>query len=103
MNLDLTTFDIAKYLNNKEIIAEYLSQVLSEGDSNELFVAIGNIAKAIGMTKISKNTGLSRTSLYKSFTFNSKPQFETIKKVINSFDLNIQITTKEKNVKSYRN
>jgi len=94
MNLDLTTFDIAKYLNNKEIIAEYLSQILNEGNSNDFFVAIGNIAKTIGMTKIAKNTGLSRTSLYKSFNYNSKPQFETIKKVIDSFGLNIQIKYK---------
>ena len=41
-----TTFDISQYLDSKEMIAEYLSQVLADGDTNELLEAIGNIAKA---------------------------------------------------------
>jgi len=40
-----TTFDISQYLDSKEMIAEYLSQVLADGDTNEFLEAIGNIAK----------------------------------------------------------
>ncbi len=58
MNKNLTTFDAAHYLDSKEMIAEYLSQVLSEGDMEELLAAIGNIAKAKGMSVIAKDTGL---------------------------------------------
>ena len=53
MKNNLTDFDISQYLDDKEIIAEYLSQVIQEGDMDELFLAIGNIAKAKGISQIS--------------------------------------------------
>lgn len=64
---NLTNFDISQYLDNKEVIAGYLSQVLQDGNTSELMEAIGNIAKAKGMSQIAKDTGLGRESLYKSF------------------------------------
>ena len=87
---NLTTFDVAQYLDSKEMIAEYLSQVLADGDTNELLVAMGNIAKAKGMSQIAKDTGLGRESLYKTFTPDAKPRFETIMKVLNSFGVKLQ-------------
>jgi len=75
-------FDIADYLDDNKIIAEYLNAVLEDGDSKELVAAIGHIAKAIGMTKIAEQTGLSRPSLYKALNQDSKPQFDTIYKVL---------------------
>lgn len=78
----LIKFDIADYLDSEEMIAEYLNTVLEEGDYEDVVIAIGHVAKAIGMTKISKETGLSRTSLYKALSPGAKPQFETIMKVL---------------------
>ena len=75
-------FDIADYLDDNKMIAEYLNAVLEDGDSKELVAAIGHIAKAIGMTKIAEQTGLSRPSLYKALNQDSKPQFDTIYKVL---------------------
>jgi len=86
----LTTFDVSQYLDSKETIAEYLSQVLKDGDMNELLEAIGNIAKAKGMSQIAKDTGLGRESLYKTFSADSKPRFETIMKVLDSFGVKLQ-------------
>ena len=86
----LTTFDISQYLDSKEMIAEYLSQVLADGNMDELLDAIGNIAKAKGMSQISKDTGLGRESLYKTFQSGAKPRFETIMKVLNSFDIKLK-------------
>lgn len=77
-----TKFDIADYLDNKEMIAEYLNTVLEEGNSSDIIVAIGHIAKAVGMSKIAEETGMSRPSLYKALSEDSKPQFETIMKVL---------------------
>ena len=77
-----TKFDIEDYLDNEEMIAEYLNTVLEDGDSSDLIVAIGHIAKAIGMTKIAEQTGMSRPSLYKALADGAKPQFETIMKVL---------------------
>jgi len=87
---NLTTFDVSQYLDSKEMIAEYLSQVLADGDMNELLGAIGNIAKAKGMSQIAKDTGLGRESLYKTFQEGSKPRFETIMKVLDSFGVKLQ-------------
>ena len=86
----LTTFDVSQYLDSKEMIAEYLTQVLQDGDMNELLEAIGNIAKAKGMSQIAKDTGLGRESLYKTFSADSKPRFETIMKVLDSFGIKLQ-------------
>jgi probable addiction module antidote protein len=84
-------FDIADYLDSKEMIAEYLNTVLAEGDNSDVINAIGHIAKAIGMTKIAKETGLSRPSLYKALSDGSKPQFATIMKVLKAVGGQIKV------------
>ena len=91
MKNDLTEFDISQYLDDKEIIAEYLTQIIQDGDMDELFAAIGNIAKAKGISQISKDTGLGRESLYKTFKKGSKPRFDTVVKVLNSFDIKLKV------------
>jgi probable addiction module antidote protein len=58
--METTKFDVADYLDSKEMIAEYLNTVLEEGSSDDVVQAIGHVAKAIGMTKIAEETGLSR-------------------------------------------
>ena len=77
-----TKFEIADYLDNNDMIAEYLNTVLEEGSNDEIVSAIGHVAKAIGMTKIAEETGLSRPSLYKALSSGAKPQFSTILKVL---------------------
>ena len=84
-------FDIADYLDSNEMIAEYLNTVLEEGDNSDVIAAIGHIAKAIGMTKIAEETGLSRPSLYKALSDGSKPQFDTIMKVLKAIGGQIKI------------
>jgi probable addiction module antidote protein len=80
--MNTSKFDIADYLDSKEMIAEYLNAVLEEGNNQDVVIAIGNVAKAIGMTKIAEETGLSRPSLYKALSEGAKPQFSTIMKVL---------------------
>ena len=77
-----TKFDIADYLDDNKMVADYLNTVLEDGDASDVIAAIGHIAKAIGMTKIAEETGLSRPSLYKALNQDSKPQFDTIFKVL---------------------
>ena len=84
-------FDIADYLYSKEMIAEYLNTVLENGNNDDVVVAIGHVAKAIGMSKISEETGLSRPSLYKALSEGAKPQFTTIMKVLKAIGGQIQI------------
>lgn len=90
--MEITNFDIAEYLDNKEIVAEYLSQILADGDMDELLEALGNIAKAKGMSQIASETGLGRESLYKIFHKGTKPRFDTIIKVMQSFGVKIQVS-----------
>ena len=89
--MDISKFDIADYLDSNEMIAEYLNVVLEEGDDSEIVVAIGNIAKAIGMTKIAEETGMSRPSLYKALSEGAKPQFSTIMKVLKAVGVQIRV------------
>lgn len=89
--METSKFDIADYLDSKEMIAAYLNTVLEEGDSADIINAIGHIAKAIGMTKIAEETGLSRTSLYKALSDGAKPQFATIMKVLKAIGGQIQV------------
>jgi len=85
-------FEIADYLDSKEMIADYLNTVLEEGDNSDIIIAIGHIAKAIGMTKIAEKTGLSRPSLYKALSVGAKPQFATIMKVLKAIGGQIKVT-----------
>ena len=89
--MNSSKFDIADYLDNKEMIAEYLNTVLEEGNNADVINAIGHIAKSIGMTKIAEESGLSRPSLYKALSDGAKPQFETIMKVLKAIGGQIQI------------
>jgi probable addiction module antidote protein len=89
--VETSKFDIADYLDSNEMIAEYLNTVLEEGDDTELITAIGHIAKAIGMTKIAEETGMSRPSLYKALSEGAKPQFATIMKVLKAVGGQIHI------------
>lgn len=89
--METSKFDIADYLDSNEMIIEYLNEVLEEGDDSEIVTAIGHIAKAIGMTKIAEDTGLSRPSLYKALSEGAKPQFSTIMKVLKAVGGKIQI------------
>ena len=81
MALKLNTFDPAKYLDSEEAIAEYLTEILREGDSALLAMALGDIAKARGMTEIARASGLAREALYKALRPGAQPRFDTIARV----------------------
>ena len=87
----LTDFDLSEYLDSPEAIAEYMSQVIADGEQDELLRAMGYIAKAKGMTQISQETGLGRESLYKTFQEGTDPKFSTISKVLKAMGLSLQI------------
>jgi probable addiction module antidote protein len=87
MALKTIPFDLAKYLDNEELIQEYFSQVLESGDSGEIIDALGVIARARGMTELAGKTGLGRESLYKTFAPGAMPRFDTILRVIRALGL----------------
>jgi probable addiction module antidote protein len=89
----LKAFDITRYLDSEEAMAEYLSQVLEDGDNAELIRALGHIAKAKGMATVARESGLGRESLYKALSEGSQPRFDTISKVINALGLKMSVHT----------
>jgi len=75
--LGLRPFDITEFLDNDVAITEYLTQVLADGDHEELLAAIGHVARARGMTDLARQTGLGRESLYKALRPGADPRFST--------------------------
>ena len=85
-------FELTHFLDSEEMIATYLNALLEEGDEDDLVVAIGHVAKAVGMGKIAQQTGMSRTSLYKAFAEGANPQFQTVLKVLKSLGSEIKVS-----------
>lgn len=82
-------FDAANYLKSPQAMADYLSEALATDDPEFICDALDTIARAKGMTLVAKETGLSRESLYKSLSGTTKPEFDTVRKVIGSFGLKL--------------
>jgi probable addiction module antidote protein len=78
---ELSEFDAAEYLNNEEDMAAYLTAVLEENDPALLAAALGDIARARGMSQVAKDSGIAREALYKALRPGSEPRFETISRV----------------------
>jgi probable addiction module antidote protein len=71
-------FDAAEFLDDEETKLAYLNEVLAEGDPADIVTALGTIARARGMSQVSRRTGLGRESLYKALGENGNPGFRTI-------------------------
>ena len=91
MKEKITDFDPAAYLDSEEAIAEYLTVTLEENDPDLLLAALSNVAKARGMAKIAKDSGIGRESLYKALKPGSKPRFETIMKVMHALGIKLTV------------
>lgn len=78
---ELQEFDAAEYLNSDEEVAAYLTSILEENDAALLAAAIGDIARARGMSQVAKDSGIAREALYKALRPGSTPRFETISRV----------------------
>ncbi len=81
MTLKLNDFDPAVYLDSEQAVAEYLTSIIEENNPALLAAALGDIARARGMTDIAKASGLSREALYKALKPNAHPRFDTISRV----------------------
>ena len=86
-------WDVVDYLDSDEAIARYLDSVLEEDDPLLLAAALGDVARAKGMTGVARETGLGRESLYKALSPSGNPEFATVHKVIRSFGLHLHVTT----------
>ena len=76
-------YDVAEQLRTPEEMAAYLDAWLSEApdDAAGIARALGDIARARGMSQVARDSGLSRESLYKALSENGNPSFATVLKV----------------------
>lgn len=88
----IRTWDAAEYLETEDDMAAYLEAALEEGDAALFTAALGDIARAKGMTEIASKTGLGRESLYKALTADGNPEFATVLKVVQSLGLKLHAT-----------
>jgi len=91
MALKTTPWDAADRLTSAESIAAYLDAAFEDGDPDLIRAALGDVARAKGMTEIAEATGLSRTSLYKALSQDGNPEFTTVVKVLQSLGFRIGI------------
>jgi len=91
MSTKITSFDIGEYLGTPEMVIEYINAAIDENDQDLLRVALGDVAKAQGMTEIAKKAHVSRQNLYKAFSSSGNPTLETINKVLGALGLKLKV------------
>ena len=86
-----TRYDVAEHLRTPKEMAAYLQACLEEADGDAAFIAkaIGDMARAKGMSQVARDAGLSRESLYKALSGERSPDFDTILKVIGALGLKL--------------
>lgn len=93
MGKTLTTpWDPADHLETAEDMAAYLEAALEEGDAALVAAALGDIARAKGMSQVAREAGLGRESLYKALSPSGNPEFATIMKVVSALGLRLHAT-----------
>lgn len=85
-------FDVAEYLRSEADVAAYLEAVLAEGDGNLLAAALGDVARARGMTRLARETGLAREALYRALSQDGNPELATLTKVLRALGLRLSVT-----------
>lgn len=95
MKTSFSKFDVAEHLSTPEEMALYLDACFEESNGDAAFIAkaLGDIARAQGMTQVAKNAGMSRESLYKSLSGERVPDFSTILKVTKALGLRLHTAT----------
>jgi len=92
MSTDFATFNVAEYLDNDEVIAEYLTAAAEDENTDVLLSALAEVAKARGMSQVAAAAGLGRESLYKALAPGSHPRFETIAAVLRALKVRLSVT-----------
>ena len=82
-------WDAAEHLKTEADIVAYLEAALEENDPRLITAALGDIARAKGMTQIARKTGLGRESLYKALSPEGNPEFSTVLKVVQALGLQL--------------
>ena len=92
--MKIKNFDVVDFFDSDEAIIEYLNAALEEGDSDFFVKAVGDVARAKGMMKIAKTTGLGRQNLYRSLSRGGTPRVGTLFRVLDALDVRLSVARK---------
>ena len=90
--MQLKKFDVVDFLDSDKALVEYLNVALETNDPKYFTKALGNVARAKGMSSISEDTGLGRQSLYRALSGEGNPRIDTLFKVLESLDIRLAVT-----------
>jgi probable addiction module antidote protein len=93
-DIEFVPFDPAKFLDSSEAIREYLEDAMDSGNARVIAGAIGDVARAKGMTQLAHEKGLSRESLYRALSEEGNPQLSTVLKVLEAMGLKLMVGSK---------
>jgi probable addiction module antidote protein len=86
--------DLMEKLRNKKFASLYIMSSIADNDLGFLPIALGDVARAFGISKLSKKSGINRRTLYKVFDDSGNPSFELVCKIISALGLNLKILPK---------
>lgn len=92
MAIKTRKWDASEHLDSDEMISAFVDAALEDGDPALITAAIGDVARARGMTAIARDAGVSRESLYKALTSEGNPEFATIVKVLKALQLRLSVS-----------
>lgn len=90
MKTKTTIWNVEDHLKTKAAREAYLNAAFEDGDVSVIAAALGDIARAEGMSKVAKKTGLGRESLYKTLSSDGNPALSTVIKVLRAFDFDLR-------------
>ena len=89
--LGVRRFDASEYLRDEEDIAAYLKAAAAEDDPRILAAALGDVARARGMSELARKTGITREALYRSLSADGNPELSTLTKVLRALGMRLTI------------
>lgn len=84
-------YDAAEFLDTDEDIVAYLNAALEDGDPSLVSAALGDVARARGMTQLAHETGITRDGLYKALSPSGNPSFATVQKVVRALSYKLDV------------
>jgi probable addiction module antidote protein len=91
--LGIAPFDASEYLDSDEVVAEYLAAALEDPNPDVFLHAVADVAKARGISRVAREAGLGRESLYKALAPGAKIRYDTVRKLMDSLGVRLTVTT----------
>ena len=89
--IKISKFDAVEYLDSEEMMVEYLTAAMEDENPDLFLAALADVAKARGIARLAKDTGLGRESLYKTLSPGAKPRFDTIMKITKALGIPLAV------------